>query len=183
MVRYNAPFKGALMSLQPSGIYPLDFLDNFYHLMSLICARPSGTNQGGANVRHKGPQAHLDHHKLQPYCVAHGSNLFVWSWALGLLRLWAQDPLHYTWPKAHWAYNLELYTSWFTARDLPGQHILSKNVIARCYYILASRYYPGEYRCRTSHLRWEPIPKPLLTLPTKHPFKGNGIGPPCPLIT
>ena len=37
--------------------------------------------------------------------------------------------------------------------------------------------------CQTSLLGWEPIPKPLLPLLTKHPLKNNGIGPPSPLIT
>ena len=133
-------------------------------------------------VWHKGSQAHLGH-ELQPYSVAHGSNPFVLSWALGLLRPWARDPCHCTWPKACWACDLKLYTSWFIARNLPGQHILAGNVIARGYYVLATRYCPGEYRCRTSFLRWESVPKPLLPLLTRHPLKGNGIGPPCPLIT
>ena len=46
-------------------------------------------------VWHKGSQAHLGH-ELQPYSVAHGSNPFVLSWALGLLRPWARDPCHCT---------------------------------------------------------------------------------------
>ena len=133
-------------------------------------------------VRHKGPQVRLGH-EHQPYSVAHGSNPFVWGWALGLLRPWAWDPCHYAWSKAHWTCNLELYTLWFMARDLPGQHFLAGNVIAWGYYILATRYCPGEYHYWMSLLRWESVPKPLLLLPTKHPLKGNGIGLPCPLIT
>ena len=115
--------------------------------------------------------------------VAYGSNPFVRSWSLGLLRPWAQDPCHYAWPKAYQVCNLEPYTLRFIARDLLGQHILVGNVIAQGYYISAVQYYPGEYHCQTSLLGWEPFSKPLLPLPTKHPFKSNEIVPSCTLIT
>ena len=120
--------------------------------------------------------------ELQPYSVAYGPNSFVQSWALGLLKPQAQASYLYAQFKAHQACNFTLYISWFITRDLPSQRIYVGNVNARGCYISTTWYCLREYHCRTSLLGWEPIPKPLLLLPTRHPLKSNGIGPPCPLI-
>ena len=148
--------------------------------MNNIKSKPRAIYGLKVPIQHKGPQAHLGH-KLQSYNAAHDSNPFVRSYALSLLRPWAQDPCHYAQPKARWPCDLELYTSRFIVKDLPSQHILTENVIARGCYVSVAQYCPRKYRCRTSPLRWELVPKPLLPLLAKHPLKGNGIGPPCPL--
>ena len=75
-----------------------------------------------------------------------------------------------------------MYISRLITRDLFGRRFLLGNVNDWGYYILVARYCLGEYRCQTSLLGWELVPKPLFPLPTKYPLKGNGIGPPCPLI-
>ena len=55
-------------------------------------------------------------------------------------------------------------------------------MIAQGYHVSAVQYDLGEYRRQTSFRRWELVLMPLLPLPTKHPLKHNGIGPPFPLI-
>ena len=55
-------------------------------------------------------------------------------------------------------------------------------MVAQWYHVSAARYCLGECRYRTVFLKWEPVPMPLLPLPTEHPLKDDGIGLPFALV-